>query len=451
VVGGGLAGLTCAYRLRQAGYVAEVHEATDRIGGRCWTLRGAFADGQSVECGGEFIDSNHREIRALCQEFGLLLVSLPDYETTAAEPLYYFDGKPYTLAEVRRDYKACRKKISDDVAAAGYPTTYYSHTRRGRELDQISVADYIDKNVEGRRASRFGHLLEVAYTIECGGEAIEQSSLNLLYPLGSSSPQFEIFGESDERFWIEGGNDQLAAAMTDVLEDQITLNSELVAVKQNADNTYALSFEQDNRTKTFTADKAVLALPFSVLRSSVDLSGAGFTQLKLAAIAELGMGTNSKLFTQFTNRFWETLGSNGETFADTGYQSTWDTTRAQSGNSGILVNYTGGNIGESFGSGTTEGHAERFLKQMEPVLPGIAERWNRRAALTFWPGHRWAKGSYSYLKVGQYTTLAGVERERQGNCHFAGEHTSVAFRGYLNGAVESGERAANEILADLIG
>ena len=76
----------------------------------------------------------------------------------------------------------------------------------------------------------------------------------------------------------------------------------------------------------------------------------------------------------------------------------------------------------------------------------------RNPDVDFWPGNRWTKGSYSYWKVGQYTRFAGVEREvegRLGACHFAGEHTSIDFQGYLQGAVETGERAADEILADL--
>jgi monoamine oxidase len=81
------------------------------------------------------------------------------------------------------------------------------------------------------------------------------------------------------------------------------------------------------------------------------------------------------------------------------------------------------------------------------VLPGITAKSNGRAALDHWTGYPWTKGSYSYWKVGQYTKFAGVERGPEGralNCHFAGEHTSVDFQGYLNGAVETGQRAANE-------
>ena len=115
----------------------------------------------------------------------------------------------------------------------------------------------------------------------------------------------------------------------------------------------------------------------------------------------------------------------------------------------ILVNYTGGTIGASFGSGTPESRAAQFLGQLEPVLPGATKAWNGKAAVDFWPGYQWTKGSYSYWKVGQYQRFAGMEGRRQGNCLFAGEHTSIDFQGYLNGAVDTGQRAAAEILADL--
>ncbi len=193
----------------------------------------------------------------------------------------------------------------------------------------------------------------------------------------------------------------------------------------------------------------MLALPFSILRSSVDYSKAGFEPRKVTAIEKQGMGTNSKLHLQFTERHWNALGSNGETFSDRGYQNTWDVTRAQPGRSGILVDYTGGKVGASFGSGTPTERAEQFLAQVEPVLPGLSQRWNRKATVDFWPGYRWTKGSYSYYKVGQYTAFAGIEQVRQGNCHFAGEHTTLEFQGYLNGAVVTGQQAAAEILADL--
>ena len=76
VIGAGLAGLTAAHRLREAGVLADVYEASDRIGGRCWSIRGVFADGQVAEHGGELIDSNHLDIKHLCQELRLPLDNL---------------------------------------------------------------------------------------------------------------------------------------------------------------------------------------------------------------------------------------------------------------------------------------------------------------------------------------------------------------------------------------
>ncbi len=124
-------------------------------------------------------------------------------------------------------------------------------------------------------------------------------------------------------------------------------------------------------------------------------------------------------------------------------------TRGQAGASGILVDYTGGNIGNSFGSGTPSSRAQQFLAQIEPVLPGLSAKWNGRATIDYWAGNPWTNGSYSYWKVGQYTKFAGAEREIEGACHFAGEHTSIDFQGYLNGAVETGQRAAGEVITAL--
>jgi monoamine oxidase len=451
VVGAGLAGLSAAYRLKQAGYTAQVYEASDRVGGRCWTIRGAFADGQIAEHGGELIDQGHTSIRQLAQQLGLKLDNLLQSERNGTEAFAYFDRKPYSWADATDDLKGIWQQVHSDVSAASYPTLYNLSTERGRELDNMSIAEYIDTYVPGGRSSKLGQLLDVAYNIEYGAETTEQSSLNMLYLLAySGQGQLRIFGPSNEKYHVVGGNDQIPARMADALRGQITLSSELVAIARNRDGSWALSFRQGSSTRSVTADRVVMAIPFSILRSSVDFSKAGFQARKQKAIREMGMGTNSKLHVQFSNRHWESLGCNGETFADTGYQNTWEVTRAQTGGSGILVDYTGGKVGASFGSGTPSSRAQQFLSQIEPVLPGISRRFNGRATIDFWPGYPWTKGSYSYWKVGQYQGFSGVEREIEGgSCHFCGEHTSIDFQGYLNGAVETGERVASEIAAAL--
>jgi monoamine oxidase len=272
----------------------------------------------------------------------------------------------------------------------------------------------------------------------------------MLYLLGYVGPgQFRTFGKSNEKYHVHGGNDQLATGLAALLSGQIQTGTELVALKRNATGSFTLSFRRGLSSFQVTADHVVLALPFSILRSSVDWSQAGFGREKSWSINELGMGTNSKLHVQFSSRFWRDQGCNGETYSDRGYQNTWEVSRAQPGAAGILVDYTGGTIGASFGSGTVSSLAKQFLNQIGPVLPGASKAWNGRATLDFWTAYPWTKGSYSYWKVGQYTRFSGAEGERSGNCHFCGEHTSQDFQGYLNGGVETGERAAGEIFADL--
>ena len=449
VVGAGLAGLTCAYRLKQAGVDATLYEASDRMGGRCWTIRGAFEGGQLAEHGGELIDSNHLAVKHLAQELGLTLDNLLQSEAAGTELRAYFDGADYSFEEMTDDLKTIWQPLHKDVSAASYPTLYNLSTQRGRELDQLSIADWIDANVPGGRGSKLGRLLDVAYNIEYGAETSVQSSLNMLYLLGYVGPgQFRTFGKSNEKLRVRGGNDQLATLLAAALGSRIQPGAVLASIRLTPAGAYTLGFRSGSGTTTVTADRVVLALPFSLLRA-VDYSKAGFNGVKQTAIRELPMGTNSKLHLQFSSRFWHGLGSNGETYSDTGYQNTWEVSRAQPGAQGILVDYTGGTIGASFGSGTATTRAQQFLAQLEPVLPGATARWNGRATLDHWTGYPWTKGSYSYWKVGQYTKFSGAEKEISGGCHFCGEHTSQDFQGYLNGAVDSGERAAGEVLAAL--
>ncbi len=449
VVGAGLAGLSAAYRLRQAGYGSTVIEAADRVGGRCWSINGYFDQGQVAEHGGELIDQGHTAVRQLAQALGLSLDNLLSAEASGTEPMYWFDGAPYTYAEATRDIKVIWQQLHADVSAASYPTLYTSYTARGLELDRMSITDWIAAYVPGGTASRLGQLLDVAYTIEYGAQCSVQSSLNMLYLLAySGQGQLRIFGPSNEKYHVRGGNDQIATGLAALLPQQIQLGTALTALVSNADGTWTVVTSTGGTTSSRVADHVVLALPFSLLRK-VDLTKARLPKLKTTAINQLAMGTNSKLALQFRDRHWRTLGGNGDSYADTGYQSTWEVTRAQPGTSGVLVDYTGGTIGASFAGASAQSSAQRFLGQIEPLYPGLTARWNGKATLDAWSTYPWTLGSYSYWKVGQYTGFSGVEKEAVGTCHFAGEQTSQDFQGYLEGAVETGYRAAAEILAAL--
>jgi monoamine oxidase len=452
VVGAGLAGLTCAYRLKQAGLTAQVYEASTRLGGRCWSIHDF--DPLVAEHGGELIDQGHTALRQLAQELGLGLDNLLQGQPNGTEDFFWVNGARYPYSQLLADLNGIYQKLHKDLSAASYPTLWNSSTQRGRELDRMSIIQWLDESVpNGGSKSTLGRVLDLAYNIEYGAECSDQSSLNLIYLLGyQGQGQFRVFGKSNEKYHVRGGNDQVATLLGAALGSQISLGTVLTSIKQNAGGSFTLTFSRDAGTLTVTADHVVLAIPFSLLRS-VNYAKAGFEPLKVTAIKELAMGTNSKLHVEFKDRFWYAAGNNGNTYADTGYQNTWEVSRAQGGGAGkgILVDYTGGRVGASFGTGTPSSRAQTFMSQLQPLFPGtsITSHWTGRATLDFWTAYPWTKGSYSYWKVGQYTKFYGMEKVRQGNCHFAGEHTSQDFQGYLNGAVETGERAAGEILDDL--
>ena len=450
IVGAGLAGLTCAYRLKQAGVDATVYEANTRVGGRCWTRRNDFLEGQMAEHGGELIDQGHTRTRQLAQELRLPLDNLLMAEVKGTESFYSFGGARYSYRDATADLKSVWKKLHRDLSEASYPTLYNLSTARGRELDHMSIIDWINESVPGGRASRLGQLLEVAYTIEYGVECEKQSALNLLYLLGYNSPgQFSVFGASNEKYHVRGGNDRITWTLASLLGSRLVTGSALVAAKRTAAGAYQLTFQSGMATSEVTADKVVFALPFSILKHSVSLGQAGFSALKMTAINELAMGSNSKLNVQFSRRHWVSLGCAGDTYSDTGYQATWETTRAQPGTSGILVGYTGGVLADAIGTGTAASQAAKFLTQIEPVLPGLSAYYAERATVDCWSNDAFTRGSYSYWQVGQYTKFAGIEGAQEGNAHFCGEHTSIDAQGYLEGAVETGERAAEEVASDL--
>jgi monoamine oxidase len=444
IIGAGLAGLTAAYRLKQKGILATVYEANTRLGGRCWTDRTSFADGQTAEHGGEFIDQSHTAIRQLAQELGLVLDNVVAAEPNGSVPFYYFNGAAYTYDQALNDMKAVWQPLKRDYVDAGYPTLYTSSTARGRALDALSVRAWIDLNVPGGSASPLGKLLDIAYCIEYGADTTDQSALNLIYLLGAvGQGQIRVFGPSNEKYKVRGGNDQIVSRLAAALSGQIITGKALSAVTAKGAG-WLLDFE--DRTSV-TADRVILALPFSVLRDRVSLKNAGFPATKLRAIRELGMGQNAKLAMQFSKRHWNTLGNGGDSYADTGYQSTWDVTRGQPGTKGILVDYTGGSASRRQSGGLPSVLAQQCLSQLEPVMPGISAKFTGTVTFDDWPRNPLTLGSYSYYRVGQYQQFSGAEREMVGSCHFAGEHTSQDAQGYLDGAVESGIRAAAEAAA----
>ena len=465
IVGGGIAGLNAALTLQDAGIATTVYEASPRVGGRMHSDTTSWLNGQTSEHCGELIDTKHKTIQSLAQRF-----NIPKVDLLAAEPNHstetdFFFGGYYTTAQENADFNPVWTAVKEDLNSAPFPTLYNSFTPAGQALDNLSLYKWIETRVPGGHTSRMGQLLDVAYNIEYGNVTGEQSSLNMVYLLGFQPipGNFRIFGASDERYHLQGGNERLPQAIAAALAPgTVQLNTAMTAIATNSDGTFTLTLNGPTGKFTKIVDRVVMSIPFSVLRG-LDFSQARFDTLKQTAITQLGYGKNCKLQLQFDSRYWNQSGpwgiGNGLTYSDTGYQNTWEVTRAQDGTTGILVDYTGGGVPlASFSGDPTKPSqvakfANTFLAQIEPVFPGISKHWNGRATLDVPLTNPFLLGSYSYWKVGQYTSFSGYEGARQpdpktGKCHFAGEHCSTNFQGFMEGGAEEGARAANEILDD---
>jgi monoamine oxidase len=469
IVGGGIAGLTCALHLADLGLASTVYEASGRIGGRMFSNTSGYWDNNQVsEWGGELIDTGHRTIRGLARRFELDLDRVREAEPANSVDTYYFLGEYYRTAQAERDFAPVFERVLADEAAAPFPTTFDNFTPAGQELDNMSVFEWIETRVEGGHDTPFGRLLDAAYAIEYGADTTQQSALNLVYLLAfQPDPEtFEIFGESDERFHIRGGNQQLPQAMARHLgvDTVVQRSMRLVSLRRTAGGRYRLEFDCHGVTMEVVADYVVLALPFAVLRE-LDTDDAGFDALKRQAIQELGRGHNGKLQLQFRQRHWNQPGpwprlSNGTTYTDTGYQASWDVTRAQAGKSGILNFYSGGSVTDamqtqgSFAQGAKPGvlqDARRALEQAEPVFPGLTDLWNRRVTQSLPHKSPFFRASYAHYQPGQYTTFGGYERVRQGGVFFCGEHTSLGFQGFMEGGASEGARVARQLSRIIIG
>lgn len=466
IVGGGIAGLNAALTLQDKGLASTVYEAGPAIGGRMHSDRsGYWSGGQISEFCGELIDTNHTVMQSLAKRFALPLVDLHAAEPAGSTPSYWFLGNRYTQAQADADFGPVREAAKNDLTAAGYPTLFNSYKQAGWDLDHMSVYDWIETRVPGGHGSALGRLLDGAYNEEYGAETTDQSALNILYLIAyQPSPQgFEVYGVSDERYHVAGGNQQLPEAIASTLPD-VRTGWRLTAVTRNGDGTLALSFSTPAGSATVVADQVILTLPFTVLRG-LDYTRAGFDDLKKTAITQLGGGRNAKLQLQFASRLWNTSGpwgiSTGDTYTDLGFQNTWDVTRAQAGATGILVNYAGGDLAGAYAPATPYSNAAQnpkvatyarsFLSKLEVVFPGITKQWNGKATLSTPFLDPNLLCSYSYWRVGQYTRFSGYEGAAQGPIHFAGEHCSQDFQGFMEGGAREGGRAALEVYHALTG
>jgi monoamine oxidase len=444
VVGGGLAGVTCAYRLAQAGVHVTLHEASDRLGGRCFTDR-TFAGGQIAERGGELIDSRHKHIRKLVHELGLQLEGRGG--SGPGKDILELDGKINPNIEYRY-FREFYDQLAADVKRAHLVRIqdYFFDrlTPEARALDEMSMTEWFDTNLPGSAGSYFRQWLDIEITNFYGLEPEFQSALGLhLY-------YWTISDGADFAWHVHGGNDLITRRMARRLpQGTIRLGSPLRALWRGRNGPVHIRFGDDR--KPILADHVVLTLPFTALQQ-VDLDRAGFAARRLRAIDELGMATESKLLLQFRSKAWYRDGWNGHFQTDNPTSQGNDRARLfrQEGRAGLLQILMGGRVGAGFPVDRAQGEAPEavvrdWLETLGRFSPRTPDAYNGRSWLSSWVDDPWIRGAYAAFLPGQYGLCFGYSHLPDGNVHFGGEHTSWFSQGYLNGGVESGERCAREV------
>lgn len=234
------------------------------------------------------------------------------------------------------------------------------------------------------------------------------------------------------------GSSRLVDALAKVLGDRVHTKTPVRRIQQTENNLVSVSIETANGLVEVQASHVIVAIPWSVLRQiPID---APLTDSQQAAISHLPYGSLVKTLLQYPYRFWSKPNL-GITLLDGEYQVMWEPSFAQMGTERILSCFSGGSRSVELG----ENAVDRAIATVRTVYPEALSILTSRSY--DWGADEWAKGGYCYFRPGDLARFNPHLMQRAGQIFFAGEHTApVEYRGYMEGAIRSGQRAAQQVL-----
>jgi monoamine oxidase len=442
IIGAGLAGLSAAYELSQAGHDVTVVEARTRPGGRVFTLRGQFADGMFAEAGATNVFDIHQWTIKYAK---LLGVELDPVTAPAGASVFHVKGKRLVIKpntrvdwpiELRADeqgqtrgqlwskYVAPALKEIGDPEASDWPSSSL------KKFDEVSFAQFLrDRGASPGAVS----ILRLGLADQLGEGADAVSALNLLREAHPRALQ-------KQNHVIRGGSDTLPRALAAKVADRIRYGCPVVHIEQDK-NGVRVHCTRGGVRETITGDYLVCAIPFSVLRH-VEFSPP-LSREKQRAIAHLGNTSVVRVFLQTRRRFWLEEGLSGASTTDLPLMGTFDKNFYQPGTRGMLEVYIAGERARKLAAMDADDRFNFTVNQTQMIHPAIREHLEGGSSVC-WDEEQWSRGAYAWFRPGEMTTMLRHIATPEGRIHFAGDHTS-ASPGWMNGALQSGNRAASEV------
>jgi len=440
VLGGGLAGLAAAYELQKKGWDVTVLEAQASAGGRVLTQRDGFENGQYAELGATRIPDVHDHTIGYVEELGLKLEEFP-----GGTPLYYLggqrfvhtEGTPWPLAglspeEALEGLGMWSTYIAANFEAFGNPKDgTYPRTGILEQYDKMVMTDFLKE--KGATDAWLP-----LYVSDNGTEVYKIGCLAWM--------ALEVADQDwDLTYHVQGGNDQIAQKLVEKLDGKVKFERIVKSITQD-DTKVSVTVDAKGMSETYEADYLVCTIPFKPLRD-VAFSPA-LPDDKQKAMDEVFMMTSSRAMFQTKTRFWKNdplgeLGGLKLAKTDTKAERVWDLTATQPGDTGILLAYMQSDNADDFAALAAPEREAYIQAEMAKFFPDIeAEKLSFHVKI--WSEDPWAQGAWTEILPNQWWMMAVIPRS-EGRIHFAGEHTSI-WAGWMQGAIESGKRAANEIM-----
>ncbi|WII73687.1 NAD(P)/FAD-dependent oxidoreductase [Bdellovibrio sp. 22V] len=453
ILGAGAAGLSAGFELKKRKIPFRVFEASSRVGGRVQSIPLFGLEGAVAELGAEFFDSSHTAVLSLAKE---LNISVSEIKAASGEEahLFAFDKKTYRVKDMASRLKTLQnpmRRIRSDLFREQDVILSYKNAvqfERSLYYDTLSLQDLLN-SWKDEVDPLVLKLIEVQAVNRFGVDAKEQSSLHFLSTIDAEGSSL-LSGRTTYR--MNGGLSSLmqtlSARVAGVIPDHVMkLNMVLTEINEE-DGVFQLFFRGPNGTEVFTARNIICTLPFSKLKEVKGIGDLSFSNIKKENILNQAYATHSKGTVVFPTPFWKNRRGNtpanvGNFTGDFVSQKMWDSGRSQPVTRGLLTFQRAGASGLKAGAEA----ARDAANDLELFYKDVPEYEKERTQIANWSQRPWAGGSMAFFKPGQYMRFKGVaaEAEYEGRFLFAGEHTSARFAGTLQGALESGLRAASEV------